>query len=127
MLLHIAARHKMHVEHMDVRSAFLHADLGNYELYVKPPQGFESYDSEGNLLVCKLNKSLYGLKQSGRNWNSLLDDFLKSDGFVQSKSDPCLYTKIGENFIIIVLAWVDDLSIVSDNESEMTGFKSILS
>ena len=75
MLMQIAARHNMDVIHMDVRSAFLHADLGGFDLYVKPPEGFESYDSEGNLMVCKLNKSLYGLKQSGCNWNSLLDDF----------------------------------------------------
>ena len=63
---------------------------------MKQPEGFEVEGKED--LVYKLNKSLYGLKQSSRCWNSVLDEHLKSIGFVQMESDPC-----------VAAVWVDDI------------------
>ena len=71
---------------LDVTSAFLNGELED-EVYMKQPEGFEVEGKED--LVYKLNKSLYGLKQSSRCWNSVLDEHLKSTGFVQA--DPCIY------------------------------------
>ena len=60
---------------MDVKSAYLNAKI-DCELYIEQPMGFEKISKSGEKLVCKLNKSLYGLKQSGRNWNNLLNSIL---------------------------------------------------
>ena len=124
-MLQISAQHDMILHTMDVKAAYLNADL-DFELYINQPEGYEIYSNEGVKLVCKLNKSLYGLKQSGRNWNSLLDDFLKVNNFTPSYVDPCMYTMISESSVIICLIWVDDLLICSDNKNEMDRFKKLL-
>ena len=77
--------------------------------------------------MCKLNRSLYGLRQSGRNWNALLDEFLKEIGFSQSKIDPCIYIRSDESSIILCLVWVDDLLISSNDESKLVEIKALLS
>lgn len=77
---------------MDVKTAYLHASI-DCEIYMKQPEGFEVESKTGEELVCKLNKSLYGLKQSGRNWNKMLNDFLIENDFVQNSTDHCVYSK----------------------------------
>ena len=67
MLMDVAVHENLILHHMDVTTAYLHADI-DYELYVEQPTGF----IEGSDMVLKLEKSLYGLKHSGRNWNNLL-------------------------------------------------------
>jgi len=94
---------------------------------VSQPEGYEVFDQNGNKLVCKLNKSLYGLRQSGRNWNTLLNDLLISQNFVQSMSDSCIYSRINDSSSMIILVWVDDLLICSDNENDLISFKRVLS
>ena len=66
---------------MDVKTAFLHAPLES-DLYVEPPSGYG--DSDPNI-VWQLNKSIYGLKQSGHNWNKMLHSVLTDFGCTQSK------------------------------------------
>ena len=127
MLMQIASKHNMSVSQMDVKSAFVHADLNDYDIFIHPPQGYETFDTDGTPFVWHLHKSLYGLKQSGRNWHLCLDDFLQSNNFIQSESDPCLYTRVTESSVIIILAWVDDLLIISDHDNDVSEFKSVLS
>ena len=74
---------------MDVKTAFLNAEI-DLEIYVEQPEGYVIYDKESNKLLCKLNKSLYGLKQSGRNWHNMLHNFLRVQKFEQSYADPCV-------------------------------------
>ena len=64
-LMQLAAQHDLHLHQMDVKTAYLHAPI-DCELYVQQPEGFEVKSDTDEKLVCKLNKSLYGLKQSGR-------------------------------------------------------------
>ena len=59
---------------MDVKTAYLNAPI-DCEIYIEQPEGFEQVGEDRETLVWKLKKSLYGLKQSGRNWNNLLKDF----------------------------------------------------
>ncbi|CAB4043298.1 Hypothetical predicted protein [Paramuricea clavata] len=93
---------------MDVRTAFLQGDLTD-EIYMKQPRSKENPDH-----VCKLKKSLYGLKHSARCWNSTLDSFLKSSGYKQVGADSCLYMKSVKlqngkiNFVILSIH-VDDI------------------
>jgi hypothetical protein len=65
-MLALAALKGYNVTQMDVTTAYLHADVET-ELYMKQPEGFEIQDNQGEELVCKLLKSLYGLKQAGHN------------------------------------------------------------
>ena len=71
---------------MDFDSAYLNGDLDE-DIYVRQPEGFEVQGKEH--LVCKLKKSIYGLKQAGKNWNKKIDAELKLLGFERSLSEPC--------------------------------------
>ena len=67
-------------------------------------------------MVCKLKKSLYGLKQSSRMWYQKFDTYILGLGFVRSKVDHCVYSKhVGDNFINIVL-YVDDMLLIANNK-----------
>ena len=93
--MQLAVQHKLTIHQLDLKTAYLNATIF-CELYVEQPEGFVVSDENGEKVVCKLNKSLYGLKQSGRNWNGVLHSYLISDGFIQSQSDTCVYTKIAK-------------------------------
>lgn len=90
-LMQVAVQEGLTLHQMDVKSAYLHAPM-DCEVYMGQPEGFEIKSDTGEHLVCKLNKSLYGLKQSGRIWNMLLHDYLTENGFVQNDADQCVYT-----------------------------------
>lgn len=72
----------------------------------------------------KLKKSLYGLKQSGRNWYKLLNDHLEQDSFVRNLSDHCVYWKQVENDVILVIIWVNDLIIAASNNNILNKFNN---
>ena len=84
----MAVQNGLKMHQLDVATAFLNGELEE-EVFMKQPEGFASKGQEH--LVCKLNGSIYGLKQSPRCWNSALDNHLNKMGFTQTTSDPCLY------------------------------------
>lgn len=86
LTLAIAAAHGWDVHQMDVKSAFLHGDLDE-EIYMEQPQGFIQDTS----LVCRLRKSLYGLKKAPRAWYAKMDSFLLSIGLTRCHSDLNVY------------------------------------
>ena len=122
-LLAIAATRKLNVKHYDVKTAFLNGDIKE-DLYMSQPDGYGVKGKEN--LVCKLKKSLYGLKQSARAWNTKVNDVLLSHGFSRSKADQCLYAKCHQNKWMYVLAYVDDLIIVHEDEDEINRLGQIL-
>ena len=77
-------------------------------------------------LVYKLNNSLYGLKQSGKNLNGGLHRYLLENDCVQSGTDHCVYTKQVESETIVLLVWVDDLIIGASNETLLCNVKKML-
>ena len=78
-------------------------------------------------MVCKLKKSLYGLKQSPRMWYQKFDTYILGLGFVRSKVDHCVYSKrVGDHFINIVL-YVDDMFLIGNNKDFIKEVKSQLS
>ena len=118
MFMQIAVEQSMVVHQMDFNCAYLNADI-DAEIYMKQPEGFKKDPG----LVCKLNKSLYGLKQSGRLWNGMLDKFLKEQNFVNSLADTCVYTKSDGKSKLILLVWVDDLIIAANDMQVLKLFK----
>jgi hypothetical protein len=84
-ILALVALEDMEIHQMDVKTAFFNGELEE-EIYMEQPQGF--VHQGGEHLVCKLHKSLYGLKQFPRAWNQKLDAFLKSIEFMKSEADP---------------------------------------
>ena len=89
-LLSIIAMHDYELEQLDVKTTFLHGDLEEV-IYIDQPEGFVAPGKEN--LVCRLNKSLYGLKQSPRQWYKKFDSFMISHGFKRSAYDSCVYLK----------------------------------
>lgn len=99
MLVAVATQRSMELHQVDVTTAFLNGILQE-EVYMRQPRGFQTGDKE---MVCRLKKSIYGLRQSPRCWNTALDAQL---GFTQSDSDPCIYLSTEKTFYIGV--YVDD-------------------
>eukprot|EP00253_Pinus_taeda_P022579 PITA_22579 len=109
---------------MDVKTTFLHGDLEE-EIYMKQPEGFAVKGKKE--LVCKLKKSMYGLKQSPRMWYQKFDTFIRGLGFTRSKADHCVYFKlIGGRFIYLVL-YVDDMLVVGNDKEIIQDLKTQLS
>ena len=125
MLIQLAAEKGMKVHQLDVKTAYLNAPL-DCEVYLEPPKGFTEFGEGGTVLVWKLHKSLYGLKQSGRNWNFVLSDFFRSIGFRQSEVDACLFVKFDNKYCLFVVIWVDDIIIATDSEKALTVTKNLL-
>ena len=88
VILALVAHFDLELQQMDVKTAFLNGDLEE-EVYMKQPEGFSS--SEGEHLVCKLKKSIYGLKQASRQWYFKFHGVISSVGFIENPMDQCIY------------------------------------
>lgn len=111
-LIAMAAKLKLRIRQMDAVTAFLNGELQE-DVYMRQPKGFE----DGTNRVCKLRKSLYGLKQSSRVWNVRLNKTLLKFGLTRSKVDPCVYFLKSGTKIIIVAIYVDDVLIFTNDTS----------
>ncbi|KAJ8466528.1 hypothetical protein OPV22_029080 [Ensete ventricosum] len=106
------------------KKAFLHGDLEE-EIYMEQPEGFKVKGKEN--LVCKLKKSLYGLKQALRQWYKKFISFMIENKYKRTASDHCVYIKrFGEDFIILLL-YVDDMLILGKDMSMIDRLKKDLS
>lgn len=102
------------IHQLDVKNAFLHGNLTE-TIYAQQPSGF--IDPSKAHLVCRLNKSLYGLKQDPRTWFLRFTSYLRKLGFVASKADSSLFVhKSGPN-IAYLLLYVDDIILTSNTTS----------
>jgi hypothetical protein len=119
-LFALTTQHGWNDEMMDVVTAFLNSNLKE-DIWMEQPQGFE----EGNGLVCKLEKTLYGLKQSPRAWYDTLSGFLMSLDFVKSNFDHGLFIHAQAKTYISV--YVDDIRIIGPNKVQIDIVKQKLS
>lgn len=118
ILIAIAVENQWEIHQVDVISAYLNSPI-DLPVFMEQPKHFVVGDP--NLLVCHLQKSLYGLKQSGRNWNNYLHECLLHIGMNQSQNDLCIYYQQG----LIVGVHVDDMLIVGE-AARIAQFKACL-
>ena len=111
----IVAIHNLELEQLDVKTAFLHGELEE-EIYMDQSKGFIVPGKEN--YVCKLKKSLYGLKQSPRQWYKRFDSFMLLHGFKRSEYDSCVYIKIVDGSPIYLLLYVDGMLIAAKSRKK---------
>ncbi len=109
---------------LDVETTFLDGTLQE-EVYMEQPEGFEQKGKE--TLVCRLHKSIYGLKQSPMCWNTVLDEYLRQMEFVQTSGDPCVYVSARISELMILAVYVDDLLLTGQSQAEIDVTKKELS
>ena len=101
---------------MDIKSAYLNATI-NEDIYMRQPKGFEEKGREN--MIVKLNKGLYGLKQSGQEWYAMLRDFLISIGFRWTHADHSVFLFERGPSIIIIPVYVDNKLLAGNNEQTL--------
>jgi hypothetical protein len=121
-VLALASIKRWHIHQLDVDNAFLHGDLDE-DVYMKIPQGLHGLPDKK---VCKLVKSLYGLKQASRQWYAKLSQFLITIGYIQMPSDPTLFTKRTSTSFTCLLVYVDDIVLTGDCLEEIQATKGSL-
>jgi hypothetical protein len=121
-LLAVAASRNWFIHQMDVHNAFLQGDLDEV-VYMDVPLGLRR---QGEHMVCRLNKSLYGLKQASRNWFAKFSCAIQKAGFIQSKADYSLFTKSDSNTFTAVLIYVDDIIVTGNNAQAIKSLKDFL-
>ena len=124
ILISYAVFKNTELKQMDTKTAYLNADIKE-KIFMKQPEGFEKFDKQGNLLICKLRKSLYGLKQSGRNWYLTIKSSPSQLGFTAALQDEFIFIKKGENGREgLVCFWVDNMLILGLQEDFCENFKN---
>ena len=123
ILLSVAINNGWNLYQMDVKNAFLQGTLEEEVYMTLPPGHIKENDTN---IVCRLNKSIYGLKQSSRAWYGKLSHFLIYCGFKVSQSDTSLFSKHENNDTTIILVYVDDIIITGNNYEKINEVKKYL-
>jgi hypothetical protein len=120
-ILALVQEKNMIVQQMDIKGAYLNGTLQE-EVYMRQPDGY----GDGTDCVCHLIKTLYGLKQAGREWNREFDKRLKTLCFRSLASDPCAYTRQTQGNLEILTVWVDDILLFACIQKGMDDMKADL-
>lgn len=122
MLISFAAYFGLMIEQMDVPNAYLKGELEE-EIYMEVPEGLTLPPGQMTF-VLRLKKGLYGLKQSGREWNKKISKFLRSIGYLPISGDSCVFLNLVTN--VIIALYVDDLLIFSKSKAAIEEVKALL-
>ena len=112
IMLAIAAYFDYEIWQMDVKTAFLNGNLLE-DVYMQQPDGFIVPRLANK--VCKLNRSIYGLKQASRSWNQRFDEIIKEYDFVQNEDDHCVYKKTSGRALTFIVLYVDDVLLMGND------------
>ncbi|KAK0590544.1 hypothetical protein LWI29_028573 [Acer saccharum] len=97
---------------MDIKTTFLNVNLDE-SIYMMQPEGFVFQDQEQK--VCKLQSSIYGLKQAFRSWNIRFDTAIKTYGFEQNVDKPCVYKHIVDKKVVFLVLYIDDFLLIGND------------
>lgn len=114
MLLAVTGTKGYKLRQYDVKAAFLNGTLTE-EVYMKQAPGFQTGEE-----VCRLKKSLYGLKQAARVWNQTFDETLKELEYEQCWADKCLYRRVNKDKVCYIIIHVDDMLISTNSDDMLT-------
>ena len=112
IVMALVAHFDFELHQMDVKTTFLNGDLTE-DVYMLQPDGFQVFGKEH--MVCKLKKSIYGLKQASRQWYLKSDNVVTSFGFKENPVDHYIYLKISGSKIIFLVLYVDDILLASND------------
>ena len=124
LILAIVASMDLELHQMDVKTTFLNGDLEE-EIYMQQPVGFVKEGQENK--VCRLLKSIYGLKQSSRQWYIHFHNTIILNGFIMIDEDHCVYIKRSMDKFIIMSLYVDDILIAGNSKEHINEIKGWLS
>jgi hypothetical protein len=124
LFLAIAAIRHWPLYQLDIKNAFLHGDLEE-EIYMEQPPGFVAQGE--SRLVCKLRRSLYGLKQSPRAWFGKFSSVVQAFGLKRSEADHSVfYCHTSPNRCVYLVVYVDDIVITGNDEEKISQLKEHL-
>jgi len=124
IIMALVAHYDLELHQMDVKTAFLNGDLEE-DVYMDQLVGF---NEEGKKhMVCKLKKSIYGLKQASRQWYLKFNDTITSFGFKENIVDRCIYLKVSESKFIFLILYVDDILLATNDLGLLSETKKFLS
>ena len=112
ILLAIAAYYDYEIWKMDAKTAFLNGNLLE-GVYMTQPEGF--FNPKYPNRVCKLQRSIYGLKQASRSWNLRFDEAVKEFGFMKNEDEPYVYKKVNGSAIVFLVLYVDDILLIGND------------
>src|SRR4051812_9211255 len=121
ILLAMAAYFDYEIWKMDVKTAFLNAKLSE-GTYMTQPEGF--VDPANASKVCKLQRSIYGLKQASRSWNLRFDEVVKGLGFIKNTGESCVYKKESGSSIAFLVMYVDDILLIGNDVKFLNTIKT---
>jgi hypothetical protein len=107
---------------MDVKMTFPNGNLIQ-DVYVTQPKGFVDPKHAGK--ICKLQKSIYGLKQASQSWSLRFDEVVKGFDFVKNVEEPCVY-KVSGSAVVFLVVYVDDILLIRNDIPMMEAVKSSL-
>jgi hypothetical protein len=108
---------------MDIKTTFLNGNIEE-ELYMVQPEGFVNPKDANK--VCKLQSSIYGLKQASRSWNLCFDEVIKGFGFVQNTEESCIYKKMSGSSVSFLVLYVDDILLIGNDVQLLNSMKEYL-
>jgi hypothetical protein len=123
ILLAIAAYFDYEIWQIDVKAVFLNGNIEE-EFYMVQPESF--IDPKDANKVCKLQSSIYGLKQASRSCNLRFDEVIKGFGFVQNTKESCIYKKMSGSLVSFLVLYVDDILQIGNDVQMLNSVKEYL-
>ena len=123
IIMAIVTHFDLELHQMDLRTDFLNGDLVE-DVYMSQPIGFEEVGKKHK--VCKLQKSIYGLKQASMQWYLKFDEVVIANGFKENIVDQCIYMKVSGSKYIFLVLYVHDILLAANDIDLLVETKQLL-